>query len=155
MKIKTLFGKNKSLVNSCLVYLACFMKLFQTVNRIILGPTGREETAWARTIGLNRGFCSLEPKHPNVQSTGPSNSVNPIPVKLHCQVNISTLHLLTMHAVSPSENVSQAVRVKIKIYSTKVVKYQTSDTGKVVCCIFNFHQLHCFVFYENFNTQFN
>ena len=33
------------------------MKLFQTVNSIILGPTGREETAWARTIGLNRGFA--------------------------------------------------------------------------------------------------
>ena len=61
MNIKKLFGKNKSLVNSCLVYLACFMKLFQTVNSIILGPTGREETAWARTIGLNRGFAPWNP----------------------------------------------------------------------------------------------
>ena len=77
MNIKKLFGKNKSLVNSCLVYLACFMKLFQIVNSTILGPAGREETAWARTIGLNRGFAPW----------------NPNPVKLHCQVNISTLHL--------------------------------------------------------------
>ena len=58
-----------------------------------------QETAWARTIGLNRGFAPW----------------NPSPVKLHCQVNISTRHLLTMHAVSLSENVSQAVRVKIKL----------------------------------------
>ena len=56
MNIKKLFGKNKYLVNSCLVSLACFMKLFQTVNSIILGPTGKE-TDWARTIGLNRGFA--------------------------------------------------------------------------------------------------
>ena len=69
MNIKKLFGKNKSLVNSCLVYLACFMKLFQIVNSTILGPTGREETAWAITIGLNRGFAPW----------------NPSPVKLHCR----------------------------------------------------------------------
>ena len=56
MNIKKLFGKNKYLVNGCLVSLACFIKLFQTVNSIILGPTGKK-TDWARTIGLNRGFA--------------------------------------------------------------------------------------------------
>ena len=133
MNIKKLFGKNKSLVNSCLVYLTCFMKLFQIVNSTILCPTGGEETAWARTIGLNRGFASW----------------NPSPVKLHCQVNISTLHLLTMHAVSLSENVSQAVRVKIKIYRG------TKQVTLVKWYAVYFHQLHCFVFYENLNTKFN
>ena len=133
MNIKKLFGKNKSLVNSCLVYLACFMELFQIVNSTILGPTGREETAWARTIGLNRGFAPW----------------NPSPVKLPCQVNISTLHLLTMHAVSLSENVSQAVRVKIKIYRG------TKQVTLVKWYAVYFHQLHYFVFYENLNTKFN
>ena len=110
------------------------MKLFQIVNSTILGPTGREETAWARTIGLNRGFASW----------------NPTPVKLHCQVNISTLHLLTMHAVSLSEDVSQAVRVKIKIYRG------TKQVTLVKWYAVYFHQLlHCFVFYENLNTKFN
>ena len=70
MNIKKLFGKNKSLVNSCLVYLACFMKLFQTVNNIILGPTGREEAAWVRTIGLNRGFAPWNPSTPMYNPLG-------------------------------------------------------------------------------------
>ena len=110
------------------------MKLLQIVNSTILGPTGREETAWARTIGLNRGFAPW----------------NPSSVKLHCQVNISTLHLLTMHAVSLSENVSQAVRVKIKIYGG--TKQVTLVKWYAVCSIFiNFTVF----FYENLNTKFN
>ena len=39
-----------------------------------------KETAWARTIDLDRGFVPLNPRRaPTVLTTGPSNSVNPIP----------------------------------------------------------------------------
>ena len=139
MNIKKLFGKNKSLVNSCLVYLACFRKLFQTVNSIILGPTGREETAWARTIGLNRGLL------PGTQAPQCTTHWAIQQCKSHpSKTALSSQHINT----SLSENDSQTVRVKVKIHrSTKQVT--------LVCCIFNFNQLHCFVFYESLNIQFN
>ena len=64
---------------------------------------GREQLTW---IAI-RGFVPWNPRRaPTVLTAGPSNSVNPIPVKLHCQV-ISTLILLTMHAASIFENVAR------------------------------------------------
>ena len=84
-------------------------------------------------------------EHPNVLDTGPSSSVNPIPVKLHCQV-ISILHC-TYHACSFTLRM-QAVMVKMKICrSTKQVT--------LVCCICTFHQLHYFVFLESSNIHFS
>ena len=63
---------------------------------------GPEQLAWIGVL-----FPGTPEEYPTVLTTGPSNSVNPIPVKLHCQV-ISTLQsVLTMHAASISENVAR------------------------------------------------
>ena len=40
-----------------------------------------EQLAWIGVL-----FPGTPEEHPTVLTTGPSNSVNPIPVKLHCQV---------------------------------------------------------------------
>ena len=123
---------------------------FQTVNSIIyirlyrkrrncLGQNNWPELLGVLLHGTQAPQCTI---HWAIQLCKP----HPSKTALSGQHINTSLYLPCMQL--HSENISQAIRVKIKIYrSTKQVT--------LVCCIFNFYQLHCFVFYESLNIQFN
>ena len=66
MNIKKLFRKNKPLATSCLVYVACLMRLFSDCEQHHKAHNALQEdkklAAWARTNGLNRGFAPWNPR---------------------------------------------------------------------------------------------